>query len=155
MTDAPLYLKNNGPTLSGELIRLIRNEEGISDVAIRQRLSRQIDPIRSLKGMLAENQTLFYLKEQYRQPEYYEGILKALSIAAKRHYAVITALHYHQGFTPAEYIASYTFSTVENLHGHKRMGHSAYINPDRVKLESCPIAVTERTPALRVIWLLQ
>jgi hypothetical protein len=121
VTKVESLLREKGPTLSGELIQLMHERDGVSNDAIRQRLSRLKEPVCRLKGIFTENQILFYLKEHQLQPEYYNGLVRALSTAAKRYYAVLTAIQYHQGFIRAHRIASYTFSPVGNLKGHKRI----------------------------------
>ncbi|KAA6317259.1 hypothetical protein EZS27_032555 [termite gut metagenome] len=112
------YLKENGPVLSGELIKILK-EDGLTQEAIRKRIERLKSPISKINGFFKDNQSLFYLQEQYQKQEFYDGLREALKKGARKYYAVIKAIEYHNGFIKKENLASYTFSPVENLKSHK------------------------------------
>ncbi len=63
------YLKKNGPSLSSVLIKEF-STDSISQNAIRQRLSRLKSPIKKLKGFFKDNQSFFYLEEQFLSEQY-------------------------------------------------------------------------------------
>jgi len=140
------FLKGHGPTLSGELIKLMRSEESVSDEAIRKRLSRTGGSVLKLKGFFADNQVLFFLKEQYRTPEYFEGLVRTFPEAARRYHAVIVALQYHHGFIHKDRLASYTFSPTNKLLGHKRFDHiiEDLLKWELIHVEGDYISTTER-----------
>ncbi len=119
MTYIEQILNDNGPTLTGELISILL-ASGRSNDAIRKGLSRLKPPVMKLRGFFSDNQTLFYLQEQYGKEEYYEGLVKAIQTSAKRYYSIIKAIEYHNGYIPEVQLASYSFSPIENLKGHKR-----------------------------------
>lgn len=112
------YIKNNGPTLSSELITFYK-DSGLSDEAIRKRISRISDPIKKIKGFFKDNQSFLYLENQYNKDIYHENLKDALKKAAKRYYSIILALEYHKGLLKKEYLASYSFSPINNLKSHK------------------------------------
>lgn len=120
MTSIEQYLRDNGPQLSSQLISYMKFE-GVTNEAIRKRLSRLKPPIKKLGGFFADNQTLFYLQEQYNKPEYFEGVRVAFQEAAKRYYSVIKAIEFHHGYLKKEQVASFSFSPVSNLKGHKNI----------------------------------
>lgn len=119
MTYIEEILEEKGPILTGELISIL-SKSGKSNDAIRKSLSRLKSPVMKLKGLFADNQTLFYLQKQYDKPEYYEGLIEAFKTSAKRYYAIIKAIEYHNGYIDENQLASYTFSPTHNLKGHKR-----------------------------------
>lgn len=112
------YLKKNGPSLSSVLIKEF-STDSISQNAIRQRLSRLKSPIKKLKGFFKDNQSFFYLEEQFLSEQYKVNLLKALRTDAKAHYAIVRALEYHYGFLNKEHLPQNSFSPVKNLTSHK------------------------------------
>lgn len=112
------YLKMNGPCLSGDLIRQLKNE-GASDEAIRKRISRLKPPVHKKKGFFKDNQSFIFLDKQFETEEYYENLIIALKKAAKKYYSIIKAIEYHKGYIKKEHLASYTFSPILNLKTHK------------------------------------
>lgn len=121
MTSIEIILRNNGPLLSGELADLLEKESGASKEAIRKRISRARLPISRIRGFFADNQSFFYLQEQYNKEIFYHGLLEAFKKGAKRFYAVIKAIEYHYGYLKMEHLPCYTFSPTQNLVGHKRI----------------------------------
>jgi hypothetical protein len=121
-------------------------QESISDEAIRKRLSRMGDSVQKMKGFFLDNQVLFYLREQYRKPEYYEGLVRSFPVAAKRYHAVLTALRYHQGSIHKSRLASYTFSPIASLTGHKRIDHiiEDLVNWELIRVDEDYIFTTDR-----------
>jgi hypothetical protein len=125
------YILKNGPTLSSDLIKYFQRE-GLSNDAIRKRLSRIADPIYKIRGFFKDNQTFFYHNNHYDDGRFYESLRSALKISAKKYYSIITALEYHNGYIKKEHLASYSFSPVSNLKSHKKF--SDVIN-DLIKLK--------------------
>jgi hypothetical protein len=114
-------LRDKGPLLSGELADIIGKIEGGSKDAIRKRISRTKLPVTRIKGFFVDNQSFFYLQEQYNKEIYFDALREACKKSAKRFYAVIKAIEYHQGYIKANHLPAYTFSPVQNLKGHKKI----------------------------------
>lgn len=125
------YLLSNGPTLSSELISYFK-KEGLSSEAIRKRLSRISEPIYKIQGFFKDNQTFFYHIDHYNDERFYDSLRDALKNSAKRYYAIIVALEYHNGYIRKEDLASYSFSPIKNLKSHKKF--SSVID-DLIKLK--------------------
>lgn len=125
------YLLSNGPTLSSELINYFQ-KEGLSSEAIRKRLSRISEPIFKIQGFFKDNQTFFYHIEHYNDERFYKALRDAFKNSAKRYYAIIVALEYHNGYMRKEDLPSYSFSPIKNLKSHKKFSS---IIEDLIKLQ--------------------
>lgn len=125
------YLLSNGPTLSSDLINYFQ-KAGLSSEAIRKRLSRISEPIYKIQGFFKDNQTFFYHIDHYNDDRFFESLRIALKSSAKKYYAIIVALEYHNGYIRKEDLASYSFSPVSNLKSHKNF--SSVIN-DLIRLK--------------------
>lgn len=125
------YLLLNGPTLSSELINYFQTE-GLSSEAIRKRLSRISEPIYKIQGFFKDNQTFFYHIEHYNDDRFYDSLRDALKNSAKRYYAIIVALEYHNGYMRKDDLASYSFSPIKNLKSHKKFSS---VLEDLIKLK--------------------
>lgn len=125
------YLITNGPTLSSDLISYFQ-KEGLTSEAIRKRLSRITSPIFKIQGFFKDNQTFFYHIDHYNDDRFYDSLRNALKKSAKRYYAIIAALEYHNGYILKEDLASYSFSPVKNLISHKKFSS---IIEDLIKLK--------------------
>lgn len=121
MTSIETILRNKGPLLSGELAELLAKESNANKEAIRKRLSRAKFPVTRIRGFFVDNQSMFYLQEQYNKEIFFDGLLKAFKKGAKRFYAVIKAIEYHYGYIKTQHLPCYTFSPTQNLVGHKRI----------------------------------
>ena len=108
------YLLSNGPTLSSDLINYFQ-KEGLSSEAIRKRLSRISEPIYKIQGFFKDNQTFFYHIDHYNDDRFFESLRSALKSSAKKYYAIVVAMEYHNGYIRKEDLASYSFSPVNNL----------------------------------------
>jgi hypothetical protein len=122
MTTIETYLREHRPTLSGKLIQILA-EEGVSTDAVRKRISRLRPPISKLKGFFKDNQSFFYLQEQYLKQEYYEELRIAFKTSAKKYFSVIKSIEYHNGFIKKEHVASYSISPIKNLKSHKNISN--------------------------------
>lgn len=72
-------LKNNGPMLSSEIKEIIMKLENISDTAARQRISRAKGNIQRLTFFtFPKNEAFLYLSEQYKTPDFYHNLYRAL-----------------------------------------------------------------------------
>ena len=91
MTSVEQLLREQGPMLSSDLISNM-TEANLTNEAIRKRLSRLKAPVMKLGGFFSDNQSMFYLQEQYGKSEYYEGIRRAFQKAAKRYFAIIKTI---------------------------------------------------------------
>lgn len=125
------YLLSNGPTLSSDLINYFQ-KEGLSSEAIRKRLSRISEPIYKIQGFFKDNQTFFYHIDHYNDDRFFESLRSALKSSAKKYYAIVVAMEYHNGYIRKEDLASYSFSPVNNLKSHKKF--SSVIN-DLIQLK--------------------
>jgi hypothetical protein len=121
VTSIESVLRNNGPMLSGELAEILLKDGDANKEAIRKRLSRTKLPITRVGGFFADNQSMFYLQEQFNSEIYFDGLLTAFKKGAKRMYAVIKAIEYHHGVIKVEHLPCYTFSPTNNLTGHKKI----------------------------------
>lgn len=120
-------MKQQGPLLSGELLRIMENEEpGISAEAIRKRLSRIQHPVKRLFGFFADNQTFYYLEDEFRTDLYFSRLQQAVSKSAKRLDAYLAAIQFHKGFIEINHLATYGYCPIEKLKGHKL--HQAYVD---------------------------
>ena len=120
MTKIETILHRKGPLLSGELSKAMQAVSGLSEVTIRKQISRAADPVKKLSGFFIYNQSLFFLDEHISDGSYIKVLKDILKNSAKRFFAVIKALEYHNGYMAESQIAAYTFSPLENLKGHKR-----------------------------------
>lgn len=112
------YLKKNGPTLSSVLIKEL-SSDNLSQNTIRQRLSRLQSPIKKLKGFFKDNQSLFYLEEQFNSEQFKISLIESLKTDGRAHYAVIRALEYHYGYINKQHLPQVSFSPIANLTSHK------------------------------------
>ena len=120
MTSIEKILKDKGPLLSSDLLRIIESQNPeISSDAVRKRLSRIKSPVKRLFGFFADNQILYYLDEDYRTELFYTRLSEAISKAAKRMDAYLAALEFHHGYLDSAYMATYGFCPVEKLRGNK------------------------------------
>ena len=106
--------------LSGELAKVVCENYGMTNNAIKQQLSRSKDPIKHVGGAFSYNQSLFYLEAHVENGKYIEVLKELLKDSAKRIYTVIKALEFHKGYMRESQLSAYMFSPVENLKGHKR-----------------------------------
>jgi len=113
------YIKENGPTLSGKLIKMLVSEgKSVSEVAARKQLSRLKGDIIRVKGLFADGQFLFHHKEIFASEEYYEGLRDALKNSGKQYYTILQTLDFHYGQVKTSHLPSYSISPVQDLKGH-------------------------------------
>ncbi len=122
MTTIEQLLRDQGPMLSSDLISNM-TEANLTNEAIRKRISRLKSPVTKLGGFFIDNQSFFYLEEQFEKQEYFEALRISFQKAAKRYYAVIKALEFHNGYIKKIQLASFTFSPVSNLKTHKNISN--------------------------------
>jgi hypothetical protein len=136
VTSIENYLKDNGPTLSSVLISELKSEN-LSDEAIRKRISRLKPPITKMSGFFQDNQSLFYLQEQYLKPEFFEGLLNSIKTDAKHYNSILETIKFHHGYLEKNQIASFVSSPVKNLIGHKNVASiiEGLISLELIKLE--------------------
>ncbi|GAA4321433.1 hypothetical protein GCM10023115_48970 [Pontixanthobacter gangjinensis] len=113
-------LEKQGPKLSSELIKIITRKDKISNDAARKRLQRLSAPITKIKGLFSDNQAFYHLQSQYKKPIFYEGLYRAFEIAGRKYYALLLAIEYHSGYIKENELASYSFSPIRKLKGHKK-----------------------------------
>lgn len=119
MTSLEKHIKENGPILSGDLIKwLTTGETAISKEAARKRISRLTGDIYKLRGYFADGQILFYHKEIYGREEYYVGIIEALKTSGKQYNYILQSLIFHYGYVKSGHLASYSASPIFKLKGH-------------------------------------
>ena len=68
-------LREQGPKLSNELIKIIIEQNNLKPEAARKRLSRLKLPITKIKGLFTNNQALYHLQEQYKKPIFYNALI--------------------------------------------------------------------------------
>lgn len=119
-------LEKQGPKLSSDLIKLMTKKEKINKDAARKRLQRLQSPITKIKGLFSDNQALYHLQSQYKKPIFYEGLYRALESAGKKYFALLLAIEYHSGYIKENELASYSFSPVKKLKGHKKFENLIY-----------------------------
>ena len=112
------YLKKNGPTLSSELIKVFSND-GISQDAIRKRLTRLKLPVNKILGFFKDNQAFYFLDEQFQTQIFFENLRLALKSDAKKYFSIIRAIEYHYGYVKIDHLPSFTFSPIQNLSSHR------------------------------------
>ena len=118
MTLIENYIENEGPMLSGDLAAYIVKTQKISETAARKRIERLQSPIHKLAGFFSDKQSLIYHSSIYNSEIYFQKLKEAFEVAAKRCYAVITAINYHHGVISNKELANYTFSPITNIKGH-------------------------------------
>ena len=114
------YLLKNGPTLSSDIIANLK-KSGLSNDAIRKRLSRVSKPIYKIKGFYKNNQTLLYHIDHLGTDLFYNNLRLSFKTSAKKYYAIIKALEYHNGYLKKEVLPTYSFSPIKNLKTHKHI----------------------------------
>ncbi len=114
------YLKKNGPTLSSVLIKELSNV-GLSQEAIRKRISRLKSPVNKIIGFFKDNQAFYFLDEQFQTQIFYENLRSCLKTDAKKYFSVIRAIEYHYGYIKKKQLPSFTFSPIENLTSHRNI----------------------------------
>ncbi|WP_128547202.1 hypothetical protein [Larkinella soli] len=120
-----------GPLLSGTLISEMQSQ-GISNEAIRKRISRVEPPLYKLSKYFKNRQSLIYHIDHINGREYYNGLISAFETAGKSYFAAIKALEYHQGYLRKDELANYLISPVGNLKKHKK---AEVIIKDLIKLK--------------------
>lgn len=112
------YLRYNGPTLSSKLIKVLSND-GISQEAIRKRLSRLKSPVNKIIGFFKDNQAFYFLDEQLQTQIFFDNLRLSLKSDAKKYFSIIRAIEYHYGYIKKDHLASCTFSPTKNLTSHR------------------------------------
>ena len=119
MTYLKQYIKDNGPTLSSELIELLVSRgKAVSESAARQQLSRLKGDVIRIRGLFKDRQVLFHDPQIYGSEEYYEGILKALKKSGRQYYVLLKSLNFHYGFIKHHHLAAYSVNPTKLLKGH-------------------------------------
>ncbi|SDI11146.1 hypothetical protein SAMN05421846_104110 [Chryseobacterium taeanense] len=114
------YLKKNGPTLSSVLIKEL-SDDGLSQEAIRKRISRLKSPVNKIIGFFKDNQAFYFLDEQFQTQIYFENLRACLKTDAKKYFSVIRAIEYHYGYIKKDHLSSFTFSPTQNLTSHRNI----------------------------------
>lgn len=110
-----------GPKLSRELIDLIIENDKVTEATARQRLKRMKAPIKKIKGLFSDNQSLFYSEKIYKKPEFYDALIEAFKLSGKKYFAIINSIIYHYGFLSKDRLAAFSFNPINSLKGHKRI----------------------------------
>jgi hypothetical protein len=112
-------LDQYGPMLSGQAGRLLRNATGISEIAVRQRISRTSSPIHKLNGInFAKNQKFLYLSSQFQKPLFKEKLIGAFSNGAVCYANAIRCLESKGGRMPHSSWLTSCGSPIRKLKGH-------------------------------------
>ncbi|MFJ5391142.1 hypothetical protein ACIPUF_09940 [Pectobacterium sp. CHL-2024] len=70
-------LKEGGPCLSTELARFLVDQHNLSPEAARQRISRQVAPVKRLAYLkFTRNARFMYLQDQYGSPWFWDRLEK-------------------------------------------------------------------------------
>jgi len=118
VTSIDKYIENEGAILSGQLAAYIVKTHKIGETAARKRIERLKSPIHKLTGLFSEKQSLIYHSDHYNSEIYFQKLKEAFEVAAKRCFAVLTAINYHHGVIAKKDLANYTFSPLSNIRGH-------------------------------------
>lgn len=118
MTFLEKYIKDQGPTLSGQVAQMLVEKEGISESAARKRIERLASPIHKLTGLFSEKQSFIYHQEDYNNETYFQNLAEAFETSGKRYAAVIKAIDYHHGVILKDDLANYSISPTINIKGH-------------------------------------
>ncbi|MBS1593989.1 MAG: hypothetical protein JST90_06670 [Bacteroidetes bacterium] len=121
MTSIEQYIKDQGGILSGDLEKYLVQRDGIASPTARKRIERLKSPVHKISGLFSESQSFIYHSDNYRKEAFYENFKNALSVAGKRHFAILIALNFHQGLIKKEDLGNYTFSPVTKLKGHQSL----------------------------------
>ncbi len=85
-------LKKSGPMLSSSIKKMLL-DDGFSDEAARQKISRAGKQVKTLQGNLFPRRTSFlYLEVHENTPEFFENLVAALKETNSIHYGAIAAL---------------------------------------------------------------
>jgi hypothetical protein len=112
-------LKNEGPMLSGKLSERISKTDNIKYEAAKKRLSRATQPVEKLRLGFDKNQSFVFLEEQREEEVFWKRLINSLKNNSKAFYSAINSLMFHYGYLQESQIASYTFSPIKKLKGHK------------------------------------
>lgn len=94
-------LKEGGPCLSTELARLLVDQHNLSPEAARQRISRQVAPVKRLAYLkFPRNARFMYLQDQYGSPWFWDGLEKALRENSPAYGGAIAALRQRGDLMP-------------------------------------------------------
>lgn len=97
------FLINNGPSLTGDILRHLENT-GITQDTARKRLSRRQKGIKSLSGISFPKNARFYYHEwQFGGHQYWDGLYKAVTENSPAYGAAIAAMAAHGGVVPKEF----------------------------------------------------
>lgn len=119
MTSLEKLIKERGPILSGELLKILTGgENAISNAAARKRLSRISGDVYKVKGLFADGQILFHDRKIFGTEEYYSGIEDALRKAGKQYHTIIQSLDFHNGYIKHSQLPAYSVNPIEKLKGH-------------------------------------
>jgi hypothetical protein len=120
VTNVEIILVREGPMLSGDLAKLVSDENVISLDAAKKQVSRAADPVKRVTGFFINNQSFYFLESHLQDGSYIVGIKLALKTSAKRVFAVLKALENNRGFLAETELPAFMFSPIGNLVGHKR-----------------------------------
>lgn len=120
MTSIESILKEKGPLLSSDLLRILEERNpGIKPDAIRKRLSRVKPEVKKIYGFFSDKQAFHYLEDHKGSEPFYLALRSSIKKSAKRLDTIITALEYNHGYCDVNQLAAFTFSPVLRLKGHK------------------------------------
>ena len=95
-------LKKSGPMLSSSIKKMLL-DDGFSDEAARQKISRAGKQVKTLQGNLFPRRTSFlYLEVHENTPEFFGNLVAALKETNSIHYGAIAALAARGGKTSLE-----------------------------------------------------
>lgn len=92
MTSVYDRLDENGPCLSSELVAAMVEEEGITPVAARKRVSRADERIGRVYNLFPRNTVFLYVKENFGSDEYWSKLTEALLQANAAYGKALAAL---------------------------------------------------------------
>ena len=123
MTNLQNILRQHGPLLSGDILRIMEEAEpDANPAALRKRLNRLASGMHRVFGFFTDNQAFYYLEEQKYTEVFFESLREAINKAAKRIDAILSALEFQKGYLDKDHVAAYSFSPIEKLKGHKLIG---------------------------------
>lgn len=117
MTTIEKILEIQGPLMSGKLSEELSKMERIPLNTASQKVSRAVE-IKKIKGFFISNQSLCFLKEQYKNEQLYDIFSKSLFDNGRKYWFCLNAIRMHGGIINSKYLECYTNYPVIALKKH-------------------------------------
>lgn len=104
MSSLESILKKKGPCLSSDLVKILVEEDRVSNEAARKRVSRLGVNIHRLEGLpFPRNAKFIYLKKDFRSPFFWQALFAAFKETNSAYWFAISAIEEREGIIPYDH----------------------------------------------------